>query len=189
WPGDAHFTMYTSPQNTRLLKDGSTGNEGISFSLAACDFDYDAHAGRPTDQSYVDHVFAAAYAVVPPNIVYSTRGGARWVWLIKRIDNAATFEQHYQGLISKIGKQWLQVGPDAARYHLDSNCKDWTRLFRLPLVIRTDEQDGTIKEEQQESHIRLLHSRVLDLQKLKPVIQRKAAQPLYKRSIAIDDSR
>ena len=90
WPADAQFTMYTSPSGTRLVKDGAT--TGIRFEVAVVDLDFDEHHTRPSIENFCDLMVSAYINDHTPNVVYSTRGGARFVYLIEPIEDAEVFE-------------------------------------------------------------------------------------------------
>lgn len=152
WPCDLHFTMYTSPTGTRLLK-GAPSNP--TFNFCAYDLDYDGHNSKPTLDAFAGLVRLLYVIDLTPNIVYTTRGGARIIYLIDPIDDPDRFEAHYQKLQSILAK--FQT-----KYQVDTAAKDWTRLFRAPLVVRDD-------VEEYHHQVLSFHDEILDLTEFKAI--------------------
>lgn len=64
---------------------------------------------------------------------YSTRAGARLVYTLKEPLSPDEWEQGARGLIAEFKRENFDVDPA---------CRDWTRLFRLPDVMRDGVQQG-----------------------------------------------
>jgi hypothetical protein len=157
WPKDVHYSMYwTSEQKRQQKSDPSIPPLDIEFAFAAFDLDFDEHKSLPTINNFSHLTRTLTIIDHTPNIVYTTRGGARIIYLIDPITDAATFEGHYQQLFKKIR---LPLNKSANGYKVDE-IKDWTRLFRAPLVIRDDKP---------EYHhlVRIYHAEILDIRQFK----------------------
>jgi hypothetical protein len=132
--------MYTSPAVTRLVKDASLAGvySGVRFDVAVLDLDFDDHRNRPTIEDFSKLVMCAQVMDHTPNVVYATRGGARFIYCIEPIMDVDLFERHYHGLLERIRKPFenADIG-----YQVDLCAKDWTRLFRAPLVTRDDKEE------------------------------------------------
>jgi hypothetical protein len=151
WPTDAHFVMYTSPSNTRLVKGGAT--TGIRFEIAVVDLDFDEHRTLPTLEDFCKLMIVVDINPYKPNVIYSTRRGARFVYLIEPIEDAELFESAYQAFLLKLKKPFDRR---EHFYRVDTAAKDWTRLFRAPRVVRDDKEEF-------HHQVRLLHSDRLHL--------------------------
>jgi hypothetical protein len=156
WPTDLHFTQYTDLDGVRLTKDRLCG--GISFAFVAMDLDFDDHRTRPTAADFAGVLMLAAKIDPSPNIVYETRGGARWIWLIEPIRNEDVFEEHAQALMWKIT---YSMRESDSKYAVDLAARDWTRLYRAPHVVRDNREEF-------DRHIRWLHGKRLNLLKAVP---------------------
>lgn len=69
-------------------------------------------------------------ALARPTATYFTRRGARLLYVLSRFVPADLAEPHIRGLLSLIAPA-LPSG-----FVADPKCADWTRLFRLPKVLR-----------------------------------------------------
>lgn len=119
WPTDAHMTLYNAPQ--RLLKADLP--EGLRITLTALDYDLEDHRNAKADES----TLAAALGVDPrPTHAYLTRGGARLLYEHDPITPTEA-EALHQALVDRLASQGFVCDP---------NCWQWTRLFRLPRVVR-----------------------------------------------------
>lgn len=154
WACDAHCTMYTTTDNVRALKAQAESYD-ITFEVAMIDLDFDGHGRKPNVDDFREIEMLAGIMDFVPNLIYQTRGGCRWVFVIEPIRSAEAFEARYQVLIDKLS---VPVGNGAARhgYKVDTCAKDWTRLFRLPHI----ERDGV---EEFDHEIRWLHNDRLNL--------------------------
>lgn len=154
WPADVHYLMYTHPSNTRLIKlNKQQRHQGINFNICALDLDYDNHHGKPGIDDFCN-ILTRAYVVDhTPNIVYQTRGGCRWLYLIEPMNNEYDFEDRFQSLVDQTAKV---INQPTSAYKVDLAARDWTRLFRAPLVVRD-------AEEQYGYHVRVMHEDRLDL--------------------------
>jgi hypothetical protein len=162
---DLHFAMYSSREEVRCVKNNPTPYD-LTFGIAAYDLDFDKHVGRPTLGNFADLVRTLWLLDQVPNVVYSTRGGARIVYYIEPMYDPMQFEQHYQRLMEIIAEP-LKCG--GCPYQVDLTAKDWTRLFRAPFVLR----DG----EPTESRVRMYHDDLIDLTKFAVKPKKVYAKP------------
>lgn len=122
WPTDAHCTQYVADH--RLVKDYAP--DDLSFRLLIADIDNPGHVAwtEETIAEARERWFAWSGATVG---VYSTRSGLRFVQPLSspvpRAKAEATIRAWHAQLI-------------AAGWHPDERARDWTRLFRLPFVVR-----------------------------------------------------
>lgn len=157
WQTDVHFSMYHTSEQRRMQKSNPTCPPlNIEFKLCAFDLDFDAHRTKPTDADF-DHLILCLQIIDHmPNIVYQTRGGARIIYIIDPIRDANTFEGHYQRMLTKLKEPFENAHMG---YAVDET-KDWTRLFRAPLVVR----DGRAEYDY---HIRTFHTDTIDIRRFK----------------------
>ncbi len=176
WEFDLHFTMYTHPSVTRLVKE-STPHKGIRFDVAVYDLDFDDHKTRPTHNDFCSLVFAGKYLDEAPNIIYQTRGGARFVYFIESIYDEFLFEAHYQSFLGRLAA-FFETRAESYNfrgYQVDTAAKDWTRLFRASRVTRENSSGVPVPEFDYD--IRAIHGGKLDLQTFK--VKEKPAPPVY----------
>jgi hypothetical protein len=162
---DAHFTLYTSPAEVRLLKYEPLPAP-VLFQFVALDLDFDNHKSKPTDLDFANLVRSLHCTDYTPNIVYATRGGARLIYLIEPLADPALFEANYQALLQKVA---APLANSNCPYQVDFQAQDWTRLFRCPRVVR----DGVAEYDRQ---VRQFHTDFLDLLRFK-VKQKQASTP------------
>ncbi len=136
WENDAHFLMHNA--GIRVLK-GDEERQEMKFDFCCLDLDYAEH-GSPPDDSW-ERLFRLAYLMdFVPNIVYSTRHGCRWLYVLEpSIHDANQFERHFQALIREVKKPMDNV--QDCGFIVDANAKDWSRCFRCPAVIRDGKED------------------------------------------------
>jgi len=70
-----------------------------------------------------------------PVVFYSTRHGLRAVWGLERPATGGEWEATWEWVVGKLDPVLKPMG-----YQCDPQAKDWTRLFRLPLVLRSGVQ-------------------------------------------------
>lgn len=148
WDSDAHITQYVSPLEARLGKNGQTDNAGIKFSCMFFDYDFAHHFRRPKHEDWIKFAKNAANWDPKPNVIYSTRGGARAVYLTQDVFDGVEFEERYITLYRAV--EHMGEGAD---YYCDK-LGDWTRMMRLPYVMRCDD----FFTEKTKSQIVLIHS-------------------------------
>jgi hypothetical protein len=147
WEHDAHLTMYAAcdDQGTavfpRINKRGSSfvGDLLAQGGRVACSvliFDHDLpEKAEWTEDGLGEFVrFIAESDFHLPTYWYTTLHGSRFVYVLDEPVSHAEAE----GLMLGIMRDALAEGLE-----LDTACKDWTRLFRLPRVLR----DGTRTED------------------------------------------
>ena len=152
WEADCHFTQYTSDPPVRAVK-GEANNYKLRFDFCCYDLDFDNHGRRPTLDDFRQLVIVANVIDHTPNVLYETRGGARFVYLIRPTSNPEWFESRYAAFMAQLAPLFINAN---IGYQLDAAVKDWPRLFRCPRVIR----DGAAEYDRQ---VRLFHTRMLNL--------------------------
>lgn len=135
YESDAHFTAYYEPDGSaRRVNLSSLSAEGGArplLSALVADVDFPAHAQGWEDPDLTVQAYEwveAALGRFPELGVYSTLGGLRLVGLL-----AKPIEARYAShLLELFHGELLKAGVGG----LDTTCKDWTRLYRLPYVRR-----------------------------------------------------
>lgn len=125
------------PSDRCGYKDVLPGIVRVGASALALDFDLPEHVKwTQTHKESVLRILAEAGNVWPillkPSVFYTTSGGLRLVWFLTRsvdVRGVLGLEDLLHGLVSMAYMSGLLVDPA---------CKDWTRLFRLPRVMRLD---------------------------------------------------
>lgn len=146
WDKDAHLILYRvdgdqkgeewtfaraakrAPFVTELLAKGGR----ITVSILV--FDYDLpKTPEGAKQTWTPEVLEAFLEQVggapelEPSAFYTTLHGARFIYVLSRpVDHLAA-----EGLARGLMRDWAAKGVE-----LDEACSDWTRLFRLPQVLR-----------------------------------------------------
>ena len=141
---DAHFIPAVGVDH-RPLKD-----EVFSLSYVVFDLDTPEHAPLEdcTDwledviQKIEDHSLLSEYRAF-----YTTSGGARLIYQPERILKKDEFDKM---------KQVLQHQLETAGVEVDKACKDYGRLYRLPLVIRSGEKQAPLLNEVQDTTLPVL---------------------------------
>lgn len=81
------------------------------------------------------HVFLAMLGDVapypPPSFIYWTKNGARLIYAL----SSPISPEVYEAAVRRLIKEYTLSG-----LKLDVSCTDWTRLFRLPNVVRDEER-------------------------------------------------
>ncbi len=115
----------------------------VAGNVLAVDYDLPGH-GEWTQEliGQVETTIVGASINCPliaaPSVAYKTKGGFRLVWFLSRpipIEGARGLKDLLPGLVATL---------HIAGVHVDPTCRDWTRLFRLPRVMREVERDGVI---------------------------------------------
>jgi len=140
---DAHFVAYTNPINRRVRVE-AIGTVPIVVNLLIGDVDDPvAHAEKTAARAEwreVEHAkIAKLFEKHPGAYVYETNGGYRVIF------QRAPFEIH----TADDKKKWWTVYLDFRTYmarefaiEIDPNCKDFTRFFRLPNVVRKGKREN-----------------------------------------------
>lgn len=140
WNCDAHVAPYTPSILARLKSESLEHGEYADMRALVFDLD-DVEAkreGRPASDAWSKDVAARANQLVnalhTTACLYGTRGGARLVFLLPlpfRVhdhESAGNWQRFYLRAALYV-REICGLEPDLA-------CKDWTRLFRLPGVLR-----------------------------------------------------
>jgi hypothetical protein len=136
-PDDLHFATYAvfdakkrlvdCPPRLRKEQLQAVRDHGfkVIHTVRAADADMPEHA--PITPEVMEQVTRALWDY--PCVFYFTRGGARIIQLMTKI---LTPEQYEVSI-----KKWLpELKSLVPQLQVDDKCKDWTRLMRLPLVVR-----------------------------------------------------
>lgn len=154
FPSDAHFVTYQVLDSEGNVNLDNTGNpawprcntpilgrvRAVGGDLVAWGvvMDYDSPGKREWDNAskaeFIDRLMEAPSPFAQNwSCVYFTRHGARLVWVYTRpvpVDKSALMHRGLRAALEQAG------------IVCDRACSDWTRLFRLPKVLR----DGTRSE-------------------------------------------
>lgn len=140
WATDAHCVSYfvegedAWPRLTKpVLKDIIQEGRRVLCSLLIFDFDNEDHA--PWTEQSLDAFLSKMGELAESGFVlahswaafYTTRGGARLVYQLTEPISAPEAEARHRGVVFEFKKRGIL---------LDQSCSDWTRLFRLPKVVR-----------------------------------------------------
>ena len=143
WSFDAHFVPYHGtldggvvPTLPRINKPSRPHWERhrlvVSFGCVVFDVDDPVtHAlhlpARPEWRSTTETTVSS----LPwsPDRSYPTNGGCRLIWLLPRLLDPDA----YENLVARFLRRLLDHGIAA-----DDKCRDWTRCYRLPHVVRSD---------------------------------------------------
>ena len=132
---DAHFVAYVEDdapaRRLNLSTLGADDGGRPRLGVLVADVDFPAHAEGWEDPSLAARAYGwieAALERFPSLGVYSTLGGLRLVGVL-----AEPVEARFAAsLIEKFHDELLSAGVEG----LDLACRDWTRLYRLPYVVR-----------------------------------------------------
>lgn len=175
WQTDAHFTCYYVKgldRWPRINKPALAGllaeDNPVLTDVFVFDYDLPGHA-EWTPESLLEFAVALEaiekHSVLLPvwHTLYTTLHGARLLYRLSEPLPVAKAEQHLCWMIRLLGEAGLAVDPA---------CKDWTRLFRCPRVLR----DGTRSEASPYFHIES-HDRTLDVSLLGTLPTKTVAKP------------
>lgn len=190
WNTDAHFLLYHLVDRASgevLEHDGRPGwfrirkialpklrADGCDVRVGALAFDYDnpGHAAWVPSQ-YEEFValvlsFADKEWRLPSQFTsfYATKGGARFVYALKRPLEPEEAEGIARGVIRDFGTVGIK---------LDDSCADWTRCFRLPSVVREDRPTW----EQPYFDVSIEPSQVLDASTISPEVRHAHERSMY----------
>lgn len=140
WSTDAHCVSYCVegedawPRlNKPVLKDIIQQGRRVLCSILIFDYDNEDHG--PWTQGSLEAFLAKLEELATSGFslatswaaLYTTRGGARLVYQLEEPISAPEAEARHRGVVSEFKKRGI---------FLDQSCSDWTRLFRLPKVLR-----------------------------------------------------
>jgi hypothetical protein len=134
---DAHYSVYSVPEVPRRLATPEVFAElsqGLAMVLFVVDVDGPEHAGGDewwaVEKEKIDRLLVAHSG----GYVYRTRGGYRIVYqlaapvVLRTTSDAEQWKLRYVAWIEYLKTNYA-IGGDQA-------CKDWTRLYRFPRVMR-----------------------------------------------------
>ncbi len=159
YPFDAHFAAYSNPAVPhRLTHRAIEATAAIAMTLLVVDVEPEGHAPR-TDAWDLEQAPRIATALDDGAYYYETRGGYRLVWrleqpfVIRTRHDAERWKASYTAALEALEADYGIVG--------DRTCKDWTRLYRLPFVVR----DGQTQEPETSdvNAMRTLSLRIVDV--------------------------
>lgn len=145
WESDAHFTIYQIPGEShwpRLLKPtlNQIREHGLDILVSVMVVDWDTPDHVPWTQELFEHfeaVFTEAAQKFPLindwRWFYTTRCGVRLIYELDKSIPADIYENYMRWFSREMRKAGLDVDELA----------DWTRLFRLPKVLRMGPKGAT----------------------------------------------
>lgn len=159
---DAHCVLYGGQaaddtpllQMPRLTKPGifcfideMKFAAGVFGGYLAIDYDLPNHASwTPESLAMAEKLFREAGEFNPifkyPTVCYRTAHGLRLIWALYDWINFEGRDGLEDKLIGLVGDA------NIAGFRADPLCKDWTRHFRLPMVVRSDDGKRTVTTEQ-----------------------------------------
>lgn len=158
WDTDAHFVCYR-PRNERgepedcprlnktMLPELRLIGWDIVVSTLVLDYDNPGHAPWTPEAllDFVTRIDRLADSDKPHagllrsyTAFYTTRHGARFVFVLEQAVPADEAERRLSTLITRFHALGVEV---------DTSTKDWTRLFRLPKVVREDGLERTWEQD------------------------------------------
>jgi hypothetical protein len=156
WPTDAHFVTYrpTDPAietwprcNKPILSELRVRGVDLLTTMLVFDYDRPEHRawdaaypapgiepdGGPTTEQWYDG-FIQCVSKSPPldqwSCIYTTRNGARIIYVLSAPIPVDDAEQMHRAMVRRLRNAGVMV---------DAGCSDWTRVFRLPFVVRDGE--------------------------------------------------
>lgn len=125
------------PNDICKYREKLPGIRRVAGTMLALDFDLPEHvrwtdAHRETVQRLINECGTRWNTLLAPSVFYATNGGLRLVWFLSSaidVRGAGGLEDMLHGLVATAYMAGLLVDPA---------CRDWTRLFRLPRVVRED---------------------------------------------------
>jgi hypothetical protein len=134
WSYDAHFAAYSAPTIPRRLATVAALAAAPTMRLLIVDVDAPNHV-RTSEWWHLERIkIDRLLAAHPRAYVYSSRGGYRIVFRLARAmvlhtpGDVARWSASYLGALVELKRDYAIVG--------DTACADWTRLYRLPRVLR-----------------------------------------------------
>jgi hypothetical protein len=144
WECDAHYFQYHLDEPEEIPGLAKTvlplirdrGGD-LLMDVVSVDIDTDPHedlteAGFENLLTLLEALFSADTGLPQPSFFYTTKGGARLVWKLLESIPVDEAEPYIKGLIEFLAPYF----PKGSGFELDTNCWDWTRVFRLPQVTR-----------------------------------------------------
>lgn len=147
WSGDNHCVAYYAPKHpgVRLTYDYLRQGLGpVYMSVFVVDVDTPGHV--PVTDEWLQKQAALLQKVAKddehwglPAAFYPTKNGLRVIWPLEKpaclqtVDDAAAWSRWYTARLRDLNG----FGVNASA---DERCKDWTRFFRLPNVLRDGEK-------------------------------------------------
>lgn len=138
---DAHLQIYVARHegeeaylriNKRSAAPSQMRTEGaeIVANVIALDWDRPKHAAWTSGQEVSEFCQRLAGVDLPnPSAFYTTRHGARFVYVLTESVPVAEVEPIIRGLVRDFWREGIEV---------DTQCQDWTRLFRLPRTLDSE---------------------------------------------------
>lgn len=140
WSTDAHMTAYVMSKDgqivrnqPRLSKDALPWVQELGYSVTSqvliCDIDNDNHETWTPDSTQKAIEQAQTIEAFRMGIWYFTARGRRLIHVLHTPIPVQDIEPFLIGWLDELERQGIRA---------DRNCKDWTRMFRLPWVVRDD---------------------------------------------------
>lgn len=146
---DAHFALYepvgnfhqkTWPRLNKPVLDRMRAHDAdLAFGMLILDYDNPGHvpwAGPESVDSFLRVLRRTAHSAEFPladqwSCLYTTKHGARLVYLLDYDIGPEEYEQRHQWLCQQFSKRGIEI---------DCSVSDWTRIFRAPFVVRNGEE-------------------------------------------------
>ncbi len=138
---DAHCVAYSASGTyaRRRLSTAAAGRVAIEVRWLLIDLDGPDHQSTPAWRDDTHRRIQAVERVHPGAVFYATRGGMRLIWRLATpfaiTADASSARDWSRRYVTIVGYLRRAFGLEA-----DPACRDWTRLHRLPFVIRDGER-------------------------------------------------
>lgn len=133
---DAHFAAYqVDPREPRRLTGDAVERLGhVEMVAAVFDVDHPTKTPTPAWRSAEREKVCQLLVAHPGGFAYDTRHGYRIVFALRvpfsiaGADGPTRWKARYRGWLAELSERFAIAA--------DPKCSDWTRLYRLPLVVR-----------------------------------------------------
>jgi len=179
YPYDAHTVSYVVADSTGTvmpfprvnkpaLREIRAMSAEVFLTFIAIDIDSPGHIALSQEShAELEGLVAKALPQLPDfTAYYTTRAGVRFIYVLEDPIPVDKGEGYILAIIQKFKKAGIRINPE--------ECKDWTRLFRLPKVLR----EGTALGHREFDECIINHDTRLDLSEIEPVTVYRTAEPL-----------
>lgn len=136
YPTDAHITGYGVPDESAWPRLNVEATRHLphepQMRVVFADLDRTGHSKWPSSEDAKAAVDTLG-ALFPDAAVYATGGGARLVWWLANPVPVGRYKAFYAGVIRRVSAALAGSG---LPLEVDPSADQWTRLFRLPWVLR-----------------------------------------------------
>lgn len=144
---DAHLLSYAvrqPDQSVRFhrVKKNDHASDNVVVQFIGVDLDLEPHdrwaSQDYAEQALVDVLNTTTGLIGPPTAIYTTRAGLRLIYGLTEPVSGRMAERVGRGVRAALMPIELLTMPQGT-LRVDDSCGDWTRLFRLPRVLRDGE--------------------------------------------------